>query len=314
VASGLRIIFFGTPEFAAPALSALLAHGEEVAAVVCQPDRPKGRGRKLAPPPVKELAMSAGLPVLQPVKVRTPEFLAELQSYRPDLLVVAAYGRILTGAVLALPRLGALNVHGSLLPRYRGAAPIQWAVLNGEAETGITIMQMNEGLDTGDILLAEAMPISPDDTAGSLAMKMAGLGGRLLIAALAKLKAGELPRLKQDDRLASLAPPLSKDLSPIVWSRSAREISCQIRGLDPWPMAHTTLAGAKLRLFSPQVLNESVAAAPGTVLRAEQNGLLVATGEGCLLARELQLEGGKRLPAPEFFRGRPLAPGLRLGS
>ena len=307
-----RIIFMGTPDFAVPSLQALLDHGEEVVAVVCQPDRPKGRGRKLSPPPVKELALAAGLPVLQPTKVRTPEFLEELRGFSPDLTVVTAYGRILTGPVLNLPRLGTINVHGSLLPRYRGAAPVQWAVLNGETETGITIMQMDEGLDTGDILLPGRLNIAPDDTAGSLAVKMAELGGRLLIEALERLKSGNLPPQKQDDRLAIPAPPLNKELSAIDWRRPAREISCQIRGLDPWPMAHTTMEGKWLRFFAPQVIPGPVGEAPGTLCRADKNGLVVATGEGYLRLGEVQLEGAKRLHVDAFLRGRPLALGLRF--
>jgi len=308
----LRIIFMGTPEFAVPSLQALLDHGKEVVAVVCQPDKPKGRGRKLSPPPVKELAMSAGIPVLQPTKVRTPEFLEELRSYQPDLMVVTAYGRILTGPVLSLPRLGTINVHGSLLPKYRGAAPVQWAVLNGDTETGITIMQMDEGMDTGDILLPGSLAIEPDDTAGTLAVKMAELGGRLLIEALERLKAGNLPPHKQDESLVTLSPPLSKELSEINWQRSAKEISCQIRGLDPWPMAHTTLEGKWLRLFAPQVIAGPVSEAPGTLCRANKNGLVVATGEGYLRLGEAQLEGSKRMSVDAFLRGRPLATGLRF--
>lgn len=308
----LRIIFMGTPEFAVPSLQALLDHGEEVVAVVCQPDKPKGRGRKLSPPPVKELAMATGIPVLQPTKVRTPEFLEELRSYNPDLIVVTAYGRILPGPLLNLPPLGTINVHGSLLPKYRGAAPVQWAVLNGDKETGITIMQMDEGMDTGDILLPGRLDIAPDDTAGTLAVKMAELGGRLLIEALEKLKAGNLPPHKQDDSLATPAPPLSKDLSVIDWHSSAQEISCRIRGLDPWPMAHTTLEGKWLRLFVPQVIAGPASEAVGTLCRADKTGLTVATGNEYLRLGEVQLEGGKRMSADAFLRGRPLVPGLRF--
>jgi len=307
-----RIIFMGTPEFAVPSLKALLDHGEQVVAVICQPDKPKGRGRKLSPPPVKELALAASIPVLQPTKVRTPEFLEELRTYQPDLMVVTAYGRILPGPLLNLPPLGTINVHGSLLPRYRGAAPVQWAVLNGDAETGITIMQMDEGMDTGDILLPGRLAIEPDDTAGSLAVKMAELGGRLLVEALEKLKAGNLPPQKQDESLVTLAPPLSKELSAIDWRRSAREISCQIRGLDPWPMAHTTLEGKWLRLFSPLISPGPVREAPGTLCRVNKAGLLVATGEDYLRLGEVQLEGSKRMSADAFLRGRPLEAGLRF--
>ena len=308
----LRIIFMGTPEFAVPSLQALIDHGEEVAAVVCQPDKPKGRGRRLSPPPVKELALAAAIPVLQPTKVRTPDFLEELRTFRPDFFVVTAYGRMLPGPLLNLPPLGTINVHGSLLPRYRGAAPVQWAILNGETETGITIMQMDEGMDTGDILLSGRLAIEPHDTAGSLAVKMAELGGRLLIDALERLKSGNLPPQKQDESLATPAPPLSKDLSAIDWRRPAREISCQIRGLDPWPMAHTTLEGKWLRLFAPQVRAGSVREMPGTLCRADRTGLLVATGEEYLHLGEVQLEGSKRMSVDAFLRGRPLIPGLRF--
>ena len=307
-----RIIFMGTPDFAVPSLQALIGHGEQVVAVVCQPDKPKGRGRKLSPPPVKELALAAGIPILQPTKVRTPEFLEELRSYQPDLMVVTAYGRILPGPLLNLPPLGTINVHGSLLPKYRGAAPVQWAVLNGDTETGITIMQMDEGMDTGDILLPRSIAVDPDDTAGTLAAKMADLGGRLLIEALERLKAGDLPPHKQNESLATPAPPLSKELSEINWQKSAKEISCQIRGLDPWPMAHTTLDGKWLRLFSPQVIAGPVREAPGTLCRANKNGLVVATGEEYLHLGEVQLEGSKRMSADAFLRGRPLSPGLRF--
>jgi len=314
VAAQYRIIFMGTPEFAVPSLQALLDHGEQVVAVVCQPDKPKGRGRKLSPPPVKELALATGIPILQPTKVRTAEFLEELRSYQPDLMVVTAYGRILTGPVLSLPRQGTINVHGSLLPKYRGAAPVQWAVLNGDTETGITIMQMDEGMDTGDILLPGRLTIEPEDTAGTLAVKMAELGGRLLIEALERLKVGNLPPQKQDESLVTLAPPLSKELSAINWQRSAQDISCQIRGLDPWPMAHTTLEGKWLRLFAPQVIAGPVREAVGTLCRANKNGLVVATGEDYLRLGEVQLEGSKRMSADAFLRGRPLTPGLRFPS
>ncbi|MGV1098158.1 methionyl-tRNA formyltransferase [Thiovibrio sp. JS02] len=307
-----RIIFMGTPAFAVPSLQALLSQGEQVVAVVCQPDKPKGRGRKLSPPPVKEVALAAGIPVLQPTKIRTEEFHEEMRSFQPDLFVVAAYGRILPGSLLSLPPLGTINVHGSLLPKYRGAAPIQWSILNGDGETGITIMQMDEGMDTGDILLTGALAITGQDTAGSLAVKMAELGGSLLIEALARLKAGKLPPRKQEDGLATLAPPLCKQQSEIDWQRPAAAISCQIRGLDPWPMAHTTLDGKWLRLFSPEIIAETVREAPGTLCRADKNGLLIATGEKYLRIGEVQLEGGKRMGVDAFLRGRPLAAGLRF--
>ncbi|MDH5297787.1 MAG: methionyl-tRNA formyltransferase [Desulfobulbaceae bacterium] len=311
--SPFRIVYMGTPDFAVPALEALLAHGEEVVAVVTQPDRPKGRGRKLAPPPVKEVALAAGIPVLQPKSIKTEEFLAEIGQYRPDLIVVVAFGRILPKPLIELPRLGTINVHGSLLPKYRGAAPIQWSLINNEAETGVTIMQMDEGLDTGDILLPGAIPIAADDTAATLAAKLSALGGKLLVEALERLKAGTLPPRKQDDAEATLAPILCKQEGVIDWQKPAAVISGLIRGLDPWPTASTILDGKQLRLFAPEVIAGQVSETPGTVCRADWEGLLIATGRDYLLVRELQLEGAKRLPVDAFLRGRPMAPGLQLG-
>ncbi len=305
-----RIIFMGTPEFAVPTLQAMLDHGENVVAVVCQPDRPKGRGRKVQPPPVKILAESRGIPVLQPTKIRTPEYLTELASFKADLFVVTAYGRILPGTILNLPPLGTINVHGSLLPKYRGAAPVQRAILEGDTVTGITIMQMDEGMDTGDILLPGSLDIDPDDTATTLAVKMAALGGALLVKALDLLRQDNLPPQKQDDALATDAPMLSKDEAPIDWQRSASHISCQIRGLDPWPKAHTYLEGKWLRPFRPLVLPGKVKEVPGTLARIDKEGLVIATGQGYLLVRELQLEGKKSMPVDAFLRGHTLKAGV----
>lgn len=311
-----RIVYLGTPEFACAPLAALLEHGEEVVAVVCQPDRPKGRGKKLTPPPVKELALSRGIAILQPSKIRTPEFLDEIRKLQPDLLVVAAYGRILPGPLLNLPPLGTINVHGSLLPAYRGAAPIQWAILNGESETGVTIMQMDEGMDTGAILLQRPLAISPEDTTATLAARMARLGGQALIEALELLKIGKLPAIKQDESQATMAPLICKTMSPIDWRLPAAKISCLIRGLDPWPLARTTLHGEGIRLFKPEVAREPAGAEPGTitVVQPENQRLGIATGDGCLLISEIQREGGKRLPVGDFLRGHPLQLGQRFGS
>lgn len=309
-----RIIFMGTPEFAVPSLRALLNGPDQVVAVVTQPDRPRGRGRKLTPPPVKTVAQEAGIPVLQPPSVRTESFLKELQSFAPDLIAVTAFGRILPGPLLNLPPLGTINVHGSMLPRYRGAAPIQWAILNGDDNTGVTIMQMDEGLDTGDILWARALPIAPDDTAATLAAKMAALGGDLLCEALARLHRGELPTTPQDETQATAAPPLTKEQGLVDWHLPAEVLGCQVRGLDPWPTAYTLLAGKRLRLFGPSVEAGESSEAPGSILRADQNGLLIATGRDRLLVREVQLEGAKRLTADAFLRGHNLPPGTVLGS
>lgn len=304
-----RIVFMGTPEFAVPSLAALISGPDQVVGVVCQPDRPKGRGRRLLPPPVKVLAEQAGLPVLQPVKIRSDALLAEIAALRPDLLVVAAYGRILPGPLLNLPALGAINVHGSLLPKYRGAAPIQWALINGEPETGVTIMQMDEGMDTGAILLPAALPIDEDDTSGCLFVKLAELGAATLLTALERLHAGSLPPIRQDDTTASEAPMLRKEMGHLDWGRPAPELHCLIRGLDPWPMASSPLDGRRLRLFAPKLAEGRGNEAPGTILRADALGLLVATGQGRLLIREVQPEGRRRMTVAEFLHGARIEPG-----
>lgn len=307
------IIFMGTPEFAVPSLQALLEHGENIVAVICQPDRPKGRGRKVQPPPVKILAKQHAIPVLQPTKIRTAEFHHELLTYKPDLFVVTAYGRILPESLLNLPPLGTINVHGSLLPKYRGAAPVQRAILNGDQQTGITIMQMDAGMDTGDILLPKTMPIADDDTATSLAMKMSAMGGALLIQALDLLREDNLPPTAQNDNFASDAPMLTKDEAPINWQHPATEISCQIRGLDPWPKATTSLGSKWLRPFRPVVTCDQTDQQPGTIIDVSKQGISVATGDGILLFSEIQLEGKKRMAVEAFILGYQLETGLILG-
>ena len=308
----LRIVFMGTPDFAAASLQALLDGPDEVVAVVSQPDRPKGRGKKLSPPPVKTLAEAHGLPVLQPLKIRSEAFRDELHAYDPDLLVVTAYGRILPPSLLQLAPLGAINVHGSLLPRHRGAAPIQWAIINGDREVGVTIIQMDEGMDTGDILLAAATAADPDETAGSLFVKLAELGGRTLLDALERLKEGVLPRVPQDHSLATSAPMLKKEDGTLDWSLPADRLHCLIRGLDPWPAASCRIDGLRCSLFAPQVLHKDSQAAPGTLVHAGRDGLLIATGRNLLLIREIQPEGRKRMPVSSFLCGRSLAAGVLL--
>jgi len=308
-----RIVFMGTPEFAVPSLQALLDHGENVVAVVSQPDRPKGRGRKLMTTPVKECAQAAGITVLQPSKIKTPEFLDSIKALEPDLIIVVAYGRILPEIVINQASLGTINVHGSLLPKYRGAAPIQRAILNGDAETGITIMQIDAGMDTGAILLQKSLSIQQDDTTVTLAAKMAYLGGRLLPDALDLMRQNALTPQEQDNALASPAPPLNKNESLIDWTRSAFEISCQIRGLDPWPKAHTTLESKWFRLFKPSVIPGEPTEPPGTLSRIDQDGLVIATEHDYLLISEVQREGSKKIPVQAFLCGHPLKPGLRFG-
>jgi len=308
----LRLIFMGTPEFAVPALRVLAAGPDQVVAVVCQPDKARGRGRKLTAPPVKIAAAEYGIPVLQPASIRTESFLDTIRELRPDLIVVAAYGKILPGRLLRLPPLGTINIHGSLLPRYRGAAPIQWAVINCERETGITIMQMDEGMDTGDILLPVAIPIGEDDTAGTLFARLAELGGENVVRAIALLKEGKLKPRKQDDRLATEAPMLSKEMGHIDWSRDARKIHCLIRGLDPWPSAFGFLNGGRVRFFRPLVVEGPVGEHPGTLCRADDRGLLIATGKDYLLVREVQLEGKKRMDVRSLLCGAELPVGERF--
>lgn len=311
--SNLRIIFMGTPEFAVPSLRLLIENNESVVAVVTQPDRPKGRGRKLSPSPVKVLAQQAGIDVLQPTKVKTAEFLDLLRSYQPDVILVAAYGRILTPEVLSLPRLGCINVHGSILPKYRGAAPIQVAILRGEREAGVTIMQMDSGLDTGDMLLVGSLPISDQDTSASLIPRLAELGGSLLLQALGLLAKGQLKPKKQDDSQATLAPPLTKEDGVIQWQNSAFAISCQIRALDPWPNAYTMLQGKKIKLFCPSVITEANPGQPGVIVSADKKGLVIACGQNQILIAEIQADGGKRMPVHAFLLGHPLPVGLVLG-
>ncbi|MBW2501380.1 MAG: methionyl-tRNA formyltransferase [Deltaproteobacteria bacterium] len=312
-----RIAFMGTPEFALPSLKALLDSGENVVCVVTQPDRPRGRGRKVMAPPVKELALAASLPVLQPERIRGEEFHGILRDFKPDIIVLVAFGKILPSSIITLPPLGTINVHGSLLPRYRGAAPIQWALVNGEEETGVTVMQMDEGIDTGDILLQESIAIMPQDTAGTLSAKLAELGGKTLVRALDLLRSDSIQPLQQDDARASYAPILQKEDGVVDWSQPAKRISGLIRGLDPWPATVTTLAGRRLRLFSPQVEENrsccSTFPEPGTICRADRNGLLVTTGNGCLLIREVQPEGARRMEVAAFISGRLVEPGTLLG-
>lgn len=303
----------GTPEFAVPALKALLG-SEEVVGVVTQPDRPRGRGRKLRPSPVKEVALEADLRVFEPERIKDSAFLADLAKLAPDLIVVAAYGKILPKEILDLPRYGCWNIHASLLPKYRGAAPIQWALINGERETGITIMQMDEGLDTGPILLQKSLTIGEDETFGELYQRLAQLGAKALMEALELFKVGQLSPRPQPEDGVSYAPPIEKGMGRLDFSRPASELACLIRAFDPRPGAYTHWDGKLLKVFSPSIIPEDVSEAPGTILGLTEGGLGVATGKGILVLGELQLEGKKRLPAKEFLRGYSLKPGTVLGA
>ncbi len=305
----IRIIFMGTPEFAVPSLEALVAGGYPIAAVVTQPDRPQGRGRANAPSPVKRCAVSRGLPVLQPERVREEEFLAVFRDIAPDLVVVAAFGQILPRAILEVPPLRCINVHPSLLPKYRGAAPINWAVIRGESVTGVTIMEMAEGVDTGAIILQETTPIAPAETFGQLHDRLAELGAALLLRSITLLEEGTARSVPQDDALATYAPRLKKEDGRIRWDAEVREIVNLVRGLSPQPCAYTSLGGKTLRVFAASGREAPVGEPPGTiVLPPAPEGLAVAAADGYVILSDVQLENKKRMPVHEFLRGYRLAP------
>jgi methionyl-tRNA formyltransferase len=302
----------GTPEFALPTLEGLFAAGLDLVGVYTQPDRPSGRGKQLNAPPVKQFAIAHGVPVYQPLKLRLPEVVEELQTLAPDLIVVVAFGQILPKSVLDIPRYGCINVHASLLPKYRGAAPINQAIIDGATETGVTTMFMDVGLDTGDMLVRRTAKIGPFETAGELHDRLASLGREAMAETLERLCAGTLQRQTQDDALSCYAPMLKKEQGRIDWTRPAIELHNQVRGLDPWPGAYTLLAGEPLKLARTQPGEETHASAPGTVLGTDALGVRIACGASVLSVGELQLPGRKRLPAADFLRGYPLPAGTRL--
>jgi len=310
----MRIIFMGTPEFAVPSLEALLQSDDQVVGVISQPDRPKGRGHQLVAPPVKLVAERAGIPVVQPLKIRTPEFMQTLSSWKPDLIAVTAFGRILHAPILQLPPMGCVNVHGSLLPKYRGAAPVQWAVINGETETGITTMLMDEGMDTGPMLLQEKLAILPDDTAGTLAPRLAELGGRMLVDTIAQLKAGTLQPTKQVNELATLAPLLKKEDGAMDWAMNATALANRVRGLSPWPGAYTFLGAERWNIWKAVPQSAATTEKPGTIVAVTKLSILVATGEGLLELQEIQLPNSKRLSVGQFLAGHRVTIGQQFGS
>jgi methionyl-tRNA formyltransferase len=313
VADLLRIVFFGTPEFAVPSLRALLAATDPVVGVVCQPDKRAGRGQHVTAPPVKQAASAAGIAVFQPEKLRTADVLEALRRWAPDLIVVAAYGKILPAALLDLPAHGCINVHASLLPKYRGAAPIQWAILRGEEVTGVTIMQMNERMDAGDVLLQRQTPIRADETYGELQARLADIGAQALMEAIAHLHAGTLRPQTQREQDAVLAPMIKKEDGQIDWTQSAATIARRVRAFNPWPSAFTHLEAKLLKIHRAHVAAPGRPAGPGCVVAVE-DGLAVATGDGVLVLDELQVEGRKRLSAREFTRGGGIEVGMMLGS
>lgn len=304
----MKIVFMGTPDFAVPSLQALIDAGHEIAAVYTQPDKPVGRRQELTAPPVKELALEYGIPVYQPTKMRDGTLAEQLRQLAPDLIAVVAYGRLLPKEILEIPPMGCINVHASLLPKYRGAGPIQWAVINGEKETGITTMHMAEGLDTGDILLVAKTPIGEEETAGELFDRLAPLGADCLKKTVQALAQGRIAPVKQDESKATNAPMLNKEMAVLDFTKPAQELYNLIRGLNPWPVAVTEFQGKRLKVFAAQVQPGS--GEPGTVLDAQQ--FVIACGQDALRFTEVQLEGSKRMSAEEFLRGKQIIVGKSL--
>jgi methionyl-tRNA formyltransferase len=310
----LRIVYFGTPAFAVPTLRALIQSRHPVVSLVSQPDRPKGRGHRLAATPTKELAALCGVPVLQPTKLREDAFLAQVAALRPDLGVVAAYGRILPDALLGVPRLGMINVHASLLPKYRGAAPVHRAVIAGDEVTGVTIMRVVAELDAGPMLATATRPIAPDETSVDVERGLADAGAGLLLDVVDRMARGPVVETPQDDARATSAPKLLKTESPIDWSLPARTIHNRVRGLQPWPMASTTIDGARSLIHRTAVSDVRTDARPGTVIEAGGDVLAVAAGDGVVLQiLEIQPEGRRTMSVREFLSGRKLTPGMSLG-
>lgn len=308
----MRIVFMGTPDFAVPTLEALIGAGHELAAVVTQPDKPKGRGKAVLMTPVKERALECGIPVYQPKRVREPEFLDVLRKLNPDVIVVVAFGQILPREILTLPPFGCVNVHASLLPKYRGAAPIQWAVIDGETVSGVTTMQMNEGLDTGDILEQEEISLDPEETGGSLFEKLASLGGKMILSTLKGLEDGSIIPRAQGEMTTPYAKMLTKAMGEIDWSMDAASIERLVRGLNPWPSAYTYVDGKALKIWKARVEAGEAGNEPGQV-RVTKDRLLVETGNGVLSILELQLEGKKRMEAAAFLRGFSIETGKKFG-
>lgn len=322
----MRAIFMGTPDFSVPVLTAMKEAGHDMLAAVTQPDKPKGRGKEMQMTPVKAKALELGIPVLQPKRVRDPEFVEQLRELKPDVMVVVAFGQILTKEVLEVPKYGCINVHASLLPMYRGAAPIQYVILNGEKETGVTTMFMDEGLDTGDMLLKTVVPITADETGGTLHDKLSAAGAELLIRTLEQMEAGTLQRIPQTGETCYVGT-LKKSMGEMDWSRPAEELERQVRGLNPWPSAYTFLNGKTLKIWKAEVLHmEAVSSQEaeepealadrkscGSVIVISRDSIQVQTGDGILAIRELQLEGKKRMTADAFLRGYPVEAGTILG-
>lgn len=308
----MKIVFMGTPEFAVAALKRIIEEGHDVAAVVTQPDKPKGRGNKIQSPPVKDVAMDNNIPVLQPKKVRDAKFIEELKNLNPECIIVAAYGQILPEEILNMPKYGCINIHASLLPKYRGAAPIHWSVVNGEEKTGITIMQMDEGLDTGDMLLKVEVGIG-QKTTGELHNLLAEKGGELIVGALEKLQDGTIKRTKQNNDKSSYAPMLDKKIGQIDWNKDAAQIERLIRGLNPWPIAYTIYEGNVLKIWEAKVLDKKSQLPNGTIISVTKTGIEIAAGGKVLLATRIQFPNKRAVTVDEYLRGNEIKEGILLG-
>ena len=304
----MRILFMGTPDFAVPSLEALLNAGHEICGVFTQPDKPKNRGMKLQAPPVKEFALAHDIPVFQPESVKDGGALEQIRQLQPELIAVAAYGRILPVDILEYPAYGCINVHSSLLPKYRGSAPIHWAILNGDEESGVTIMHMAKEMDAGDIIAQSATPIDPNETVETLHDRLAQMGAALLVEVVEQIKAGTAKRTPQDESKVTYAPMLSRELSPLDWTHTARQLHDQVRGLIPWPATTTDIIGGQpVKIFEVEELGVATTAAPGTIVAAGKQGIDVACGDGVLLRiKQLQAQGGKRMAAADYLRGHPI--------
>ena len=309
----MKIVFMGTPDFAVGALEALVEAGHKVVAVVTQPDKPKGRGKEMQQTPVKACALKHNIEVFQPVKIKTPEAVEVLKGYGADLFVVAAFGQILSKEILDMPKFGCVNIHASLLPKYRGAAPIQWAILDGEKETGVTIMQMNEGLDTGDMLTKVIVPIEDTDTGESLFDKLAEAGAKLLIETIPQIEAGILHPEAQDDSLSTYAKMIKKEMGLIDWKKEAVVLERLVRGMNSWPSAYTHFNGKTLKVWEAGVELKEAKAEPGTVVEVTKNSIKVQTGQDLLVLKQIQLEGKKRMDVASFLLGYKVEVGTMLG-
>ncbi|WP_069998176.1 methionyl-tRNA formyltransferase [Cellulosilyticum sp. I15G10I2] len=310
----MNIVFMGTPDFAVPTLEMLIDEKHHICAVVTQPDKPKGRGGKETMPPVKEIALKHNIPVLQPVRIKGDEvFYNDIQSLNPDLIIVVAFGQILPQNVLDIPKYGCINIHGSLLPKYRGAAPIQWSIINRDTVTGVTIMYMDQGMDTGDMLLKKEIPITQEDTYASLHDKMKIVGAQTLKEALPIITGGGLTRQKQDDTKSTYAPMISKVLGEIDWNKPSYVIDALVRGLNPWPTGYTYYKGETMKIWQVQPIDTTTEFKAGTIISADKKGICVQTGEGSLLIQEIQMPNKKRMPVSEYIKGNTIDEGIMLG-